>query len=235
MIALFAAAMPGPVPADSPASEPEVQALVARARQGDQVAARRLFRLYASRVYRAVRPLLPSDDEAEEVVQECFVRAFAALDRYRPSPRARCVSWLLTIASNRARTRARRARRLVSADDETIDRLRQQRGEVEPGPHAGGDEDAARRTALLTVLAELDPTSRQILSLRYGAGLTAAEVGRICGLGEANVRKQCQRLRQRVLERVEARLRAGREAEQTEPDRGPGAARTVSRRTVPTR
>lgn len=229
MIALFVAALPGSAPEPRPAAEAEVQALVARARQGDQVAARSLYRLHANRVYRAVRPFAASDDEAEEVVQETFVRAFAALDRYRPSPRAHFVSWLLTVATNRARSRARRRKTAsLPVDHETLERLGERAAAVEPPPSSPSaeEEDDPRAAALLAVLAELDDRSRQVLTLRYGGGLTSAEVGRVLGLREATVRKQCQRLRPVVLERVRDRLRA----EDDEPVR-PGVRAEEARAT----
>ena len=71
-----------------------------------------------------------------------------------------------------------------------------------------GDElDLARRKkALLEAMAELAPREREVVSLRYGAELTAAEVGAALGLGEANVRKICERQRKDLLERLQEKM-----------------------------
>ncbi len=195
---LFAAL--GPVEPD--AGEARVAALVAAARGGDRGAARELYRLHAGRVFRAVRALGRSDADAEDAAQETFVRAFAALDRYRPRPGARFVSWLLAIAVNVVRRRARAEARVELTPDAR---------DLEPDPE-GGDplgeavDRAREKAALLAALATLSPRDREIVSLRYGAELSAAEVAASTGVSEANVRKICERARARLEAELEARL-----------------------------
>lgn len=200
MMALFA--LLGPLTAEGPVSEPEVRALVEAAALGDRAAARRLVRLYQGRVWRAVRPLCPGDADAEDLVQDTFVRALSSLGRYRPRPDARFVSWLLAIALNLARRRARRAARAGPLDAEVLART--------PAPETdapGRDLEAAeRREALLAALARLGERDRQVVSLRYGADLSAAETARLVGTSEANVRKICERRRRELLEALSERL-----------------------------
>jgi RNA polymerase sigma-70 factor, ECF subfamily len=182
------------------ADEEAVQQLVERARGGDRAAAGRLYRLHAQRVFRAVRPLCSHDAEAEEVVQDTFVKALSALGRYRRQGKTRFVTWLLTIALNQARG-ARRRRPVTLVPTEPADMER-----IAPQTEAAGDSELgeARRAALLTALAELPARDREIITLRYGADLSAAEVARLCRLREANVRKICQRRRDQLLTRVKA-------------------------------
>jgi RNA polymerase sigma-70 factor, ECF subfamily len=188
--------------AEAPA-ESEVQELVRRAQEGKRAAATALYRLHVRRVFRTVRPLCSSAAEAEEVVQDAFVKAFTrgALERYRPRSGARFISWLLTIALNTARKRARSAaRRFVPTAQEELERLGD-RG-LERDDADLDQARAAQERVLVVALAELEPRDREVLTLRYAAGLSASEVGELCGLGEANVRKLCQRRREQVLRRV---------------------------------
>jgi RNA polymerase sigma-70 factor (ECF subfamily) len=176
-------------------AEAEVQELVRAARAGDAGAASRLYGVMVVPVYRATRPLCSSDADAEDVVQEAFVKAFAALDRYVPRPGTRFLGWLLTIALNDARkqvARDRRRRRIVTSEGET------RREEHGPTPERDVLE-RQQKQRLLSALAELSERDRQIVSLRYGAGLEADEVAALCETSAANVRKVCERQRKRLL------------------------------------
>ncbi len=199
----LAFAILGAGPPATAADEEEVQRLVRRARDGSREAARRLYALHVSQVFRAVRPLCASEAEAEDVVQETFIRVLGGLGRYQRRD-ARFISWVLTIALNLARKGLRRRSREAPLTPE----------DLEPGGHRGPNEDPAgealdlrlRRRALLAALDELPGRERQVITLRYGAGLSAAEVGELAGVSEANVRKLCQRQRARLLERIKALL-----------------------------
>ncbi|MGC4118115.1 MAG: RNA polymerase sigma factor [Myxococcales bacterium] len=188
------------------ADEREVGALVDAARQGDRSAGTKLYQQHVRAVFRAVRTLVRDEQEAEDVAQEAFVRALTSLEQYRPREGARFVSWVSAIALNVARKRARWWRRAVSDSDEAA----KKRVEAVSEPHEDPGEalDAARRKqALLAAMAELPPREREVLSLRYGAELSAAEVGEAMGLNEANVRKICERQRQKLLERLQEKLK----------------------------
>jgi RNA polymerase sigma-70 factor (ECF subfamily) len=192
--------------AEGPADERQVAALVEAARGGDRAAGTRLYQLHVRAVFRAVRTLVRDEGEAEDVVQEAFVQALTRLERYRPRAGARFVSWVAAIALNVARKRARWWRRAVSASEEATKAKVEGAASAE-GQDAGEQLDAARRRqALLEAMAELAPREREVVSLRYGAGLSAAEVGEAMGLGEANVRKICERQRKRLLERLQEKL-----------------------------
>lgn len=206
---------PGGQPA-SGADEGEVGRLIEAARGGDRAAGNELYRLHVRHVFRAVRSLVRDEAEAEEVVQEAFVRALTGLDRYRPREGARFASWLAAIALNVARRRARWWRRAVGEDEAPKEAA------AGTQPDAGEELDLARRkAALLQALGELEPREREIVSLRYGAELTAAEVGEALGLGEANVRKICERQRKRLLERLRETL--GEPGPGTDGEDGEGA------------
>ena len=185
--------------------EEQVQRWVDLARQGDSLAARRLYRMYVGRLFRVVRPLSSSDADAEDAVQDAFVAALGHLDRYQRRPGTRFVAWLVTIALNTARKQARRTQRWRPLSPERVASL--QEGDGVDGAGAGdGLADALDRRrlgeALLRALSGLPERERRIVVLRYGGELNATEVGALVGEQPATVRKICQRQRERLLERL---------------------------------
>jgi len=80
--------------------------------EGDGVAKQRLYEQLVHRVFRCVRPMFVSEAEAEDVTQDALLKVLTSLDRYRPRPESRFVSWVLAIAVNTARRRFRRKRPL---------------------------------------------------------------------------------------------------------------------------
>lgn len=176
-----------------PVDEAEVQQLVVAARVGNPRAARRLYALHVTRLYRALRPLCGSDADAEDAVQAAFVDALSHLARYHPREGRRFLSWLVTLGLNRARKQHGASRRSPATEDAALTELRD-RDVVHP------EDVAVRRRALLDALAKLPQRDREVVSLFYGAELTADEVGQLTGLSPANVRKVCERQRRVLLE-----------------------------------
>src|SRR5437016_14600268 len=85
--------------------------LVRRARSRDEAAVRVLTRRHNRRLYRIARSILRNDSEAEDVVQETYVRAFTRLDSFRTD--SRFTTWLTRSAINEALGRLRRQRPTV--------------------------------------------------------------------------------------------------------------------------
>ncbi len=175
--------------------EEETLALVRRARRGDTEAMAALYGAHVHRVFRAVRALCKSEAEAEDIVQDAFIKAFASLGSYEARPGRRFLAWLSTIALNAARNRSTRGgrRRQLAEEDAARD--------VKEAPATPEEQllGAESRARLLAALAELPERDREVVSLRYGAGLEAAEVAELTGLSGANVRKICERQRKRLL------------------------------------
>jgi RNA polymerase sigma-70 factor (ECF subfamily) len=141
---------------------------------------------------------LRSAAEAEDVTQDAMLTALTSLHLYSPRSGTRFVAWLTTVAVNTMRRRFRRRRPELTATGELPD---SPSGDTD----AGDDIDRARqRAALLRALAELEPREREIVSLRYGAELNAAEIAAQLALEPANVRKILERARARLGERIEA-------------------------------
>src|SRR5215472_8251174 len=102
-------------PGDTSSSDEDI---VARIRAGDVSLFELLMRRHNQRVYRAARAIVRREDEAEDVMQDAYVRAFEHLHEFEG--RARFATWITRIAVHEALARTRRARRFepLSADAE---------------------------------------------------------------------------------------------------------------------
>ncbi|HTQ08461.1 MAG TPA: sigma-70 family RNA polymerase sigma factor, partial [Fimbriimonadaceae bacterium] len=84
-------------------------ALVRRARDGEFDAFELLFERHRTLVYRFAYQMVPRRDDAEDIVQEAFVRAYQNLERYRDE--AKFTTWLLRIVTNLCTDQARMSQR----------------------------------------------------------------------------------------------------------------------------
>jgi RNA polymerase sigma factor (sigma-70 family) len=94
------------LPAVVPPSDPD---LVERIRAGDAAAMEVLMRRHNRILYRTARAILKDDAEAEEAVQDAYLKAFGALERFRAE--SKLSTWLVRIAANEALMRRRRRAR----------------------------------------------------------------------------------------------------------------------------
>lgn len=188
MFLVFATLMGGEA---GPVDEAEVVELIGAARVGNPRAARRLYALHVTRLYRALRPMCPSDADADDAVQAAFVDALSHLSRYAPREGRRFLSWLVTLGLNRVRKSFRSSSR-VETSSETV-------SAVLDRDVSTTEDTQVRRAALLKALGTLPERDRQVVSLFYGAELSADEVADALGLSAANVRKICERQRKALL------------------------------------
>lgn len=180
-----------------PMSIDDEAALIAAA-QGDPRAFGALYDRYAMPVYRYLRTRVPTDDDAADLTQQVFLRALDALPRYRHG-RAPFSAWLFRIARNLA-TDARRRHRWTVAWDLVPE-------ELHPAEPVGTEEAVLHRETLhqlQRLLLHLDPESREVIALRFMAGLTAREIGAALGKSEAAVHKRLSRTLRRLKEEYHA-------------------------------
>ncbi len=169
--------------------------LVELARQGQGAAYAQIMRRNNRRLFRLVRSIVGSDHEAEEVVQETYVRAYTALDGWRGE--ATLATWLSRIALNEALGEVRRRRQTVPfeavADAEPVrgsafDHL------VKPSP----EQDAARgeiRHLLERAIDSLPAEFRSVFVLRAVERLSVDETAAVLGVGAITVRTRFFRAR----------------------------------------
>ena len=154
-------------------------ALIARWQQGDERAARELVDRHASAVARFVSSL-GARDEADEVVQDTFVRAFGALESFRADSALR--TWLFTIARRLVLDRRRSARRrgiqLEVTEDDVVT-------EDNPLESLVADETQQR---LLQAVDRLTRTQKDVFTLRVTEGLSYKDIAEIVGSTEGAAR-----------------------------------------------
>jgi RNA polymerase sigma-70 factor, ECF subfamily len=162
--------------------------LVERAQRGEVDAYERLVRRYSDLAYRTAYLVTRSAADAEDAAQEGFVKAWYALDRFRPGAPFR--PWLLAIVANEARNRRRSARRL---DDLTL-RVAEDRpsGGAAPSPEAAALV-GERRQVLLAAVNRLPQGDREILACRYFLELGEAETASALGCRRGTVKSRTSR------------------------------------------
>lgn len=160
--------------------------LAARARQGNQRAYAQLVRQHQSRIFRHLLNLTGSREEALELSQEVFLKAWEALPDWRPE--AQFHTWLYRIASNVAYDLLRR-RRIVSYEPMAED---YDAPSGEAGPEARLQARQAM-AALDAALARLPAEQREIVLLREVEGLSYEELAATLGIDEGTVKSRLAR------------------------------------------
>lgn len=143
-------------------------------------------------LYRYLRFHLPSADLADDLTAEVFLRAVRASDQYDPA-RGPARPWLFRIAQNVLRDHHRRAgRRREVPMDQFRDLVWEAPSIEERLLH---EEEVA---LLLEALQRLPETDRELVGLRYGSGLSGAEIGELLGVTEQVVRTRLWRALRRL-------------------------------------
>ena len=159
----------------------EAGAVLARARQGDSDAFRVLVERHSRSVFRLAFRMTGNEQDAEDVVQESFLRAFRQLGRFES--RANFGTWLYRIVANcsvdlmRARQARQNQGRLDSLDDV----------EADPSPADGPTperlaQSAEIRTRVAAALGGLSPLERAAFTLRHYEGRSIEEISQTLGL-----------------------------------------------------
>ena len=167
--------------------------LVARAVDGDVDAYTQLVHRYYEPCARYAERMLGNRADAEDAVQDTFLRAYRALGRYREQEQFR--AWLYRILSNQCRTiatqRSRYERRVMS-DERALNEAAAPVRE-----HLNGDAQL-----LDSALSELEPMLREAFLLKYGEGMEYREMSAITGVGvsalKMRVKRACDFLRPRL-------------------------------------
>lgn len=169
--------------------------LVARALDGDPQAQRALVERHREALYRLARGATGDAEEALDIVQESFVAAFGALQRYDPARPLR--AWLAAIALNKARDwmrrqKVRRFLRLTVSED-AVNLVR----DDTPLP----EDVALQRDALAAVsraVAALPSNLKDVLLLRTLEGLSQTETAQALGISEKAVETRLYRARAKL-------------------------------------
>jgi RNA polymerase sigma-70 factor (ECF subfamily) len=161
----------------------EERALVVAAQAGDRTAFAGLVHRHQRRAYAVARAIVLSHDDAEDAVQEGFLHAFRAMERFRPEQAFG--AWLHRIVANAALDIARR-RKVRDADElpETLS-----------SPHRDPAEADELRLRLNAALSTLGERQRAVIVLHDVEGYKHAEIGTLLGIPEGTARSDLHHAR----------------------------------------
>ena len=167
-------------------------AIVRRVLSGEVDAYAILVERYFDHYVRFATHLVGNREDAEEVVQDTFLRAYRALGRYEE--RERFGAWILRILVNRARTVSAMGRRREKMFPEQLDETLPEAAEAHPADRAALREEVAR------ALSQLGDDQREAFLLHYVEGLSYEEMSAVTGSGisalKMRVKRSCERLRE---------------------------------------
>ncbi|MBX6366875.1 MAG: RNA polymerase sigma factor [Rhodospirillales bacterium] len=175
------------------------EALVSRLRAGDPAAFEQVMRRHNGRLFRVARSILSNDSDAEEALQEAYIRAFSGIAGFKGE--ASLATWLTRIAINEALMRLRRRRESAPIEE----------GLALPDSRPSPEQNAARRELRALVERALDSlpaTFRAVFVLRAVEQMSVEETAAALGVREETVKTRFFRARRLLREYLGEELAA---------------------------
>jgi RNA polymerase sigma-70 factor (ECF subfamily) len=178
--------------------------LVAQSREGDTAAFAELVRRYEGKIFRLAQHVTQNREDAEDVLQETFMKAYEHLDQFQGN--SKFYTWIVRIAVNQALMKLRRRKTDKSVSlDETIDT-----GEdTMVREIAAWDEDPEQRFSrdelggiLDSAVQSLEPPYRSVFTLRDIDELSTEETAEALGLSVPAVKSRLLRARLQLREKL---------------------------------
>ena len=179
-------------------------ALVRAAKDGDVSAFEKLVKRYDRNVFRIANHITHSREDAEDVVQEAFLKAYSNLEKFQEQ--SKFYTWLVRIAVNEAlmKLRKRRPERFVSLDEDVKtedDSLPREVADWSPNPEQLYNQEELRDILSRTIQG-LPPTFRTVFVLRDVEGLSTEETAEALELSVPAVKSRLLRARLQLRERL---------------------------------
>jgi RNA polymerase sigma-70 factor, ECF subfamily len=182
--------------------------LVQLAKARDEAAIRALTRRYNRRLFRLARSILRDDAEAEDVVQETWVRAVTALDSFRGD--SAFATWLTRIAINEALGRRRKQRPTIDWDSHGDTMSEAEIIQFPVSAMTGDPERTMARSEIREVLEqsidELPDTFRGVFVARIVEGLSVEETAELFAIKPETVKTRLHRARNLLREALDRQL-----------------------------
>ena len=180
-----------------PSSVLRLEELVVKARQGDHDSFEELVRMTYVDAYNLAFRLTGDEEDARDVVQDAYLRAFRGLRRFRGE--AQFTTWLYRITANCAASslgkRVRHRHDVLDEDEEIIDLS----ARVDPAEQA---DRGAVRERVKAALAELPPRLRAVVVLRDVYDLSHEAIAAELGISESAAKVRLHRARRKLRERL---------------------------------
>ena len=168
--------------------------LVAASKKGDQGAQFRLYRLYSGAMYNTALRIVGDPDDAEDVMQEAFLKAFLKLDSYRGE--VSFGAWLKRIVVNKALDYLRTRKEHISLDSAEEPAEEEERDDVML-------ENSCSPEEISRAMEALPEGYRVVLSLILLEGYDHDEVSQILGISNATSRTQYHRAKKKLVQLLE--------------------------------
>jgi RNA polymerase sigma-70 factor (ECF subfamily) len=180
------------------------QELVARARQGDTASFSTLLRRYEGKIFRLAMNITQNREDAEDVLQESFLKAYEHLDQFLGN--SKFYTWIVRIAVNQAlmKLRKRRSDRAVSLDEQIDtgeDTVVREIAAWDPDPEQRYSREELH-TILTSVIDELAPIYRTVFTLRDVDGLSTEETAEALDLSVPAVKSRLLRARLQLRDKL---------------------------------
>ena len=178
--------------------------LVQRAQTGDRDAFRQLVERYQAKIAGLALGMLRNRDDALDIVQEAFTKAYQGLDRFQGN--ASFYTWVYRIAMNLCIDQQRRDRRMTPVPLDTPDRPEESVLPPEDGPTPNSPFDHASdvqlRGRLRDAIAELTPEHRAVILLREVEGLSYEEISEALDVPKGTVMSRLHYARRQLQARL---------------------------------
>lgn len=188
---------------DENAAHPDL-ALIEKVKAGDLSAFEQLMRQYDRQIFRIALHITQNREDAEDVVQDAFFKAFQKLDQFQGN--SKFYTWLVRIAVNESlmRLRKRRSQKTVSMDED----VQTEEGSIPrdfadwtPNPEQNYNQ-AELANILRRTIQGLPPGFRAVFALRDIDGLSTEETAQALGLSVPAVKSRLLRARLQLRERL---------------------------------
>lgn len=178
---------------------PDDNSIISRVLQGDQQAYADLVKRYQNLVFSICLRYAPAREDAEEIAQDAFIKAYRCLADFRGD--AKFSTWLYTIVRTSCLSFLRKKRPdIKSLDDEhvfaTADNL-------DSGLRANQVEQKSRVAMVNQAIDLLSPDDAKIITLFYKGEQSLEEIGHIMGIEPNTIKVKLHRARQRLREKME--------------------------------
>ena len=178
--------------------------LVSRSREGDSAAFSTLLRRYEAKIFRLAMNITQNREDAEDVLQEAFFKAYEHLDQFQGN--SKFYTWIVRIAVNQAlmKLRKRKSDRSVSLDEQIDtgeDMVVREIATWDPDPEKRYSQEELN-TILTQAIEELAPIYRTVFTLRDVDGLSTEETAEALELSVPAVKSRLLRARLQLRDRL---------------------------------
>jgi RNA polymerase sigma-70 factor (ECF subfamily) len=179
-------------------------ALVARARAGDTPAFEEIYRRYERRIYNTVLQVVRNEEDAADITQEAFVRAYRSLRNLRSDEAF--VSWLFRIAINLSRNhlRSRPHFRIDSLDEFATSEDDEQELQIPDSTHdpARNAETREMQDVVRRAVGALSDAHREVITLHHLQGMRVDDIATILNCSVGTVKSRLSRARDELKRRL---------------------------------